>query len=188
MRLALNNSQTNDAKILYLTDNSTWGSDSVPALAAVTSASIQLWKKEPDDDDFVEYTAIDVLEVFTTAAGDSSLLIFPIVFNSGVSLDVDAVGISQFPDGIWKVQYTINESVTFDSVLELMLDQIIKFKIYKELGQIPLKYLASNNYYTKPMDDVLLQKCLHYSMEASAYVAKQDEILNTLDTLQRLTQ
>jgi hypothetical protein len=191
MALELISSQSNDAKILYLTDNSTWGTDGLPELSEVVSASIQLWKQEPDDDDFVEYDSIVVTSIFTAAAGDSSLLIFPFEFNTTPGLNYSPAGINVFPDGIWKVQYTItdsSESYEFASPAEIMFDQIIKFKIYKDLSQIPLKYLSANNYYTKPMDDVLLEKCLHYSMEASAYVAKQDEILETLDTLQRLTQ
>ena len=188
MALSLISEQTNDAKILYLTDDSTWGSDGIPALASVTSAKIQLWSRLPDEDEFTEYDEIDVMSIFTVASGDSSLLIFPLVFNSSPSLDDTPVGISVFSDGIWKIQYTINDSVTFDSPLELMLDQVIKFEIYKKLSQLPLKYLAANNYYTKPMDDVLLQKSLHWAMEAMAYVAKQDEILETLDTLERLNQ
>ena len=187
MALALTNAQTNDSKILYLTDNSTWGSDGIPALGSVTTAVLQITYKTPDLYDFTTVEEIDVISVFTAAAGSASLLVFPIEFNSVPQLDTDGIGIAQLPDGIWKIQYIINGTVDFDSPLDLLLDMTIKTKIYSELAQVPIKYISANNYYTKPIDDVLLLKCMHYGMEANAYVAKQPAILNILETLQRQT-
>ena len=188
MALGLINAQTNDARLLYLTDNSTWGSDGVPALGSVTSAVLQISYRDTTLDNFTTPIEIDVLSIFTAANGDTSLLVFPIEFNSAPSLDDDGVGINALPDGIWKIQYIINGTIEFPSTLELLLDMNIKTVIYRNLSTVPVKYLCANNYYTKPIDDILLEKSLHYAMEANAYVAKQSEILNILDTLERLTQ
>jgi len=188
MALTLTNSQTNDSKILYLTDGSTWGSDSVPALASVVSASLSISYKTPDLTDYTDPIVIDVISIFTAAAGDASLLIFPLVFGSEPSLDASAVGINEFPDGIWKIEYTISDGSEISINIELLLDMQIKNVIYSKLASVPVKYLSANNYYTKPIDDILLEKCLYDSMTADAYVAKKDEILNTLEVLQRLTQ
>lgn len=192
MSLILLNTQTNDAKVLYLTDASTWGlgDPALPAYTAVSSASLSIYYKTPDYPDGTTPVTIDIISVFNAALSASDL-IFPIVMGSVPALDADAVGINEFADGIYIISYTVSDGVstwTFDSALELLVDGVIKVEIYRQLGQIPLKYVASNNYYTKPMDDILLLKCLHYSMEADAYVAKKEQLLETLDTLQRLTE
>lgn len=189
MGLVLTNAQTNDAKILYLTDASTWGSDGLPAYTSVTEASLSIYYKDPDNPTGTTTTVIDVIDIFTSAQSASDL-IFPIVISGG-SIGTADSGIDQLPDGIWVIQYDIvwpGGSADFDSPLELLLDGIIKSEIYKDLATVNYQYLCSNNYYTKPIDDTLLLYCLRQSILANAYVAQQSNIINAIETIQLLLQ
>lgn len=186
MGLVLNNQQTNDAKILYLTDESTWDDGDLPVYTAITDAYLDIYYRTPDG--ISEIYNINVTNIFTGAASVDDL-IFPIT-----SIDVGLGGDVVLPDGIWTVAYTVTDGTgtggdpwSFDSDLELLLDAIIKVEVYRQVSTIVTKYYCSNNYYTKPIDDILLIKGLYDSMLASAYVAKQDEIINILEVLQRQT-
>lgn len=185
MGLGLTNSQTNDAKILYLSDNSTWGSDGVPALGTVTSASLIISYKTPDLDDYTADLVIDITQVFTDAAGDETLLVFPLTFGSQPELNTSPIGVNSFPDGIWKITYEVSDGTTVSKLVELLLDMQIKTKIYSDLATIDVKYTCANNHYTKPIDDVLLSWVQYLGMGANAYIAKKEEVLNILETLQR---
>ena len=187
MALVLDNAQTNDAKILYLTDMSTWGTGGVPSLRSVTSAVLTVAYRTSTMESFSDEVTIPVTDVFTAANGDPSLLVFPIVFTNAPALSTSLVKGDALPDGIWKIQYTINDTVTFESPMDLLLDNVIRSIIYKKLATIPMKYLCSNNFYTSKIDDIVTIKALHWSMEAGAYVAQQSNLLDILETLQRQT-
>lgn len=182
MGLALENSQTNDALTLTLTDASTWGVD-LPAYTTVTSAILTLTYKTPSNTSGSTTYTKNVTSIFTGASSTSDL-VFPIT-----SVDVGLGGGVQLPDGIWTVTYTVianSTTYTFDSDLELLLDAIIKAEVYKKVATMSSLYFANNNYFVKPIDDILLLNSLYEAMLKSAYVAKQTEILNILDVLQRL--
>lgn len=188
MSLILTSSQTNDAKILYLTDASTWGSDSIPELADVVSASLTISYKTTSLDDYTDDVVVDITSIFEDAAGDSSLLIFPLVISDGTITTGDT-GVDVFEDGVYDITYTVSDSTTdYSLVADNYLDKNIKTAIYSELDQVNTKYLCANNYYTKPIDDILLEKSLYDSTISMAYLAKKEELLNVLELLQRLTQ
>ena len=189
MALDLTSEQTNDAKILYLTDASTWGSDSIPAFATfkanMVSAELEISYKSTDYPDGTDSVTVDISQIFTDAT-DETDLIYNIVFPIPSSLDGTETGISQLPDGVWTINYILTDnSDTYEVTLEFLLDEIIKADVYKEVAKIPLKYLCANHYYTKQIDDILLISGLYYSLQANAYIAKQDYIIEILDTLER---
>jgi len=185
MALILNNSQTNDAITLYLTDTSTWGSDGVPAFLDVDSVALTVQYETPDG--ITEAYPFDAQTIFDAAqlAGDETLLIYPITMLSlGIGAATDPL-----PDGIYTINYSVVDNITTTSMdqLGILCDAIIKAEVYRRVGSIQYQYYANNNFYTKPIDDVLLLQSLYDSMLASAYVAKQEEIIKVLETLQRLT-
>lgn len=189
MGLVLNNEQTNDAKILYLTDASTWGSDGIPVFATfkadMVSAYITIKYKTPANTDWtIVATNFDISGIITAATTVADL-IYPLTsVEAGLGSDL------ALSDGIWSIGYYLTDSgdiYSFDTDLELLLANVIKAEVYKQVGSIASKYYCANNYYTKPIDDILLIKSLYDSMIASAYVAKQPEILNILEVLQRQT-
>jgi len=186
MALILNSEETNDGTILYLTDASTWGSDSVPAFADVDSVALTVQYETPDGVSVV-YN-FDAQTIFTTAQGlaDPSLLIYPITM---VSLGIGAAT-DPLPDGIYTINYSVvDNAVTTDmDQIGILCDALIKTEVYRIVGDIQYQYYANNNYYTKQIDDALLIQSLYDSMQASAWVAKQEEIIKVLETLQRLTQ
>jgi len=190
MGLILENSQTNDAKILYLTDESTWGSDGIPDFATfkadMVSAYITIKYKVSNDDDEVtvspNYDISGIIGEATTVAD----LIYPVT-SVTVGLGTDVA----LTDGIWAIGYYLTDSgetYQFDADLELLLDATIKAEVYKRVGKIAYQYYCSNNYYTKPIDDDLLIQSLYDAMVSSTYIAKKEEILKILEVLQRQTQ
>lgn len=184
MGLVLTNTQSNDAKILYLTDQSTWDDGTLADWSTVTAASLSLSYKTPDVPGGTAVYAKDVTSVFTGASTVDDL-VFEVT-----STDVGLGSNVALPDGIWTIGYDVtdaNGSHTFESDLEILLDATVKSDVYKKVASISYLYYAANNYYTKQIDDIHLLKALYDSMIASAYVAKQEEILDILDVLQRLT-
>lgn len=191
MGLVLSSLQTNDAKLLYLTDASTWGSDGIPAFATLKadlqSAILQISYKTPDEPDGTDVVDVDISAIWSAATSENDL-IYIIKFPIPASIDGSEVGDEELPDGIWSINYVLTDSsdtYQFPSNLELLLDNVIKVKVYNNTASIPTKYFSSNNYYTKEIDDALLIDGLYYSMNANAYVAQQTQILNVLDILQR---
>jgi hypothetical protein len=184
MSLALNSTQTNDAKILYLIDESTWDDSDLPPWQDITSATITISYKTPEiPDGTIDYPK-DVQSIFDAATTQADL-VFPIT-----SVDIGLGGDVQLPDGIYAIDYTVSDGAevwTFPSRLDILVDAIIKFEVYRIVGSTPAKYICANNYYTKPIDDNLLIQSLYDAMQANAYVAKQDGILKILETLQRQT-
>lgn len=190
MGLILDNEQTNDAKILYLTDLSTWGTDGIPDFATfqadIVSAYITIQYKTSNDDDWVVVSPNYDIASIIVAASTVADLIYPVT-GTVVGLGEDA----PLPDGIWAVGYYLTDSSTtyqFDTDLELLLDATIKSEVYKRVGTIAYQYYCNNNYYTKPIDDDLLLQSLYDAMVSSTYVAKKEEILKILEVLQRQTQ
>lgn len=185
MGLILDDNQTNDAKILYLTDQSTWDDGTLPPWQNITSAELIISYKTPEiPDGTIDYSK-DITSIFTGASSQNDLVF------SVTSVDIGLGGNQQLPDGIYSINYIVSDGVDtwqFDSRLELLLDVIIKFEVYTIVGSTPAKYVCSNNYYTKPIDDNLLIQSLYDGMQANAYVARQDEILKILEDLQRRTE
>jgi len=185
MALILNSQQTNDATILYLTDASTWGTDGIPAFLDVDTVALTVQYETPDGVSVV-YN-FDAQTIFDAAqvAVDESLLVYPITMASlGIGATTDPL-----PDGIYTINYSVVDNGVTDTMdqIGILCDALIKAEVYKKVGSIAYQYYANNNYYTKPIDDVLLIQSLYDSMLANAYVAKQEEIIKILETLQRLT-
>ena len=179
MGLKLLNSQSNDAKILYLTDDSTWDDGTLPVVGDVTTVQLQIWYKTVDAPDY-QSTPYVVNQAFANPTQDE--LVFEI------TSDLVGLGVDQpLTDGIYKIQYIVNSTWQFDSELELLLDALIRNEVDKKVGKIPFLYFANNNYYTKTIDDALLSQSLYDGMNANAYVAQQNGILIVLETLQRQT-
>lgn len=191
MGLILSSLQTTDAKLLYLTDASTWGSDGLPTFAALkadlVSAVLRISYKTPDIPDGTDVVIIDISAIWTSASTEDDL-IYKIKFPIPTSIDGTEVGDQELPDGIWSINYILTDSsqtYQFSSNLELLLDNVIKVKVFNNTATIPTKYFSNNNYYTKEIDDALLIDSLYYSMNANAYVAQQSQILTVLEILQR---
>ncbi|GAG13605.1 unnamed protein product, partial [marine sediment metagenome] len=171
-------------KILYLGDESTWDDGDLPPWQDITSATLAISYKTPEiPDGTIDYNK-DVIDIFTAATEQSDLVF------SVTSVDLELGSNVPLPDGIYSIDYTVSDGVgtwSFPSRLELLLDNIIKFEVYRIVGSTPAQYVCANNYYTKPIDDNLLIQSLYDALQANAYVAKQNGILQVLETLQRQT-
>lgn len=102
-------------------------------------------------------------------------------------------GVSEFtiedmiPDGIMDVTYTVDAGLGTEDIftMTVLVYNQIRNKVYDRLRQIP-KIYASYDFRGKEISDTTLMYSLVKSMEAGAYIALEEELLNTLDTVEKL--
>jgi hypothetical protein len=96
---------------------------------------------------------------------------------------------SLIQDGVYEITYTLTYVNTADSpaiaTKKVLINGIVRNKVYTNLKDIPKIYDAYD-FRGKEIDDTLLQYALLKSQEASAYVALEQDLLDNLDTLQKL--
>ena len=199
MGLKLDQKQSNDGKIFYLIDESTWGDGTLPSfqdmVANCTAANLRIkyaTQDELNSDGTIDYIdnggngfLVDITSIIQNATTQYDLVY------QVISTDLSLGSNIPLYDGVYLVMYTItSDGVTyeFETDLEVLLDALIKSEVYKRVSMIDYRYLCSNNYFTKDIDDTILIKALYDSMISSAYVARKEEILKLLDVLQRQTE
>jgi len=147
------------------------------------------------------YTAINLYDVF--ADGGFNTIEYPsnmeFNINPSMLLDTDGnpLGIedSEFPDGIYYLTYTYSPDGGTPVVYEetFYIDGVIRANIYDILRRLPEHYnnMSMMTYETYTEDWKFIQNVdfmwtYMKSIEASSYVAKIDNILNSLQILQNI--
>ena len=190
MSLDLSTTQTNDAKILYLTDvTTTWGTDPSYDWTAVTAASLTITYNTTNNKDFGNPIGdpgivVDITSIFDAAiiSGLQTDLVFTIDSDS-LNLGSDAV----LPDGIYRVTYEVtNGATSFNLTIDIKLDQNIKNGLYTKFASLPLMEFCNCKNMTKNVDDLVLSLGLLWSTDIAATVARKANILDTFESLERL--
>ena len=90
-------------------------------------------------------------------------------------------------DAIWNIQYVVDRTLAGENIflLSIFTYNQVKVQVYDKLRQISPIYMSYDNR-SKEISDSLLLYGLVKGMEASAYVALEKELLNTLDTCEKI--
>lgn len=208
LTLSLSVQESNDSKSLILTDNSGegttgWNGITNPAVTDIRSTldyiswnnvyviTLEITRKSSTEE--IVYDTINLYDLngggFTTV-DDLVFTITPMellvdgVVESGVTAD------SKLIDGIYEIRYhgvgyDWGDSNDIEYNVTLLLYNQIKTKVYQRLRIVPEIYNAYDSR-SKEISDTLLQYVLLRSMDASAYVALEQELLNTLETINKI--
>ena len=183
--LSLSYVERNDNKLLTITDDSTdWGA--TPAPAAITSLTLDLEITTSDNTTTV-YDKINLLSEFGPFA-DQDALVFALdatyFEESGVAMGTAA---TVLPDGIYKVTYTLDDTLATDSELieYVLLEGNVRNGVYEALRTIPILYTCAECKSKEIMDAIFAYGYLN-SMRAGGYVAKTEELISQLYVLERL--
>lgn len=186
-----------DTTGLYSGSNLTgWGSPNIATTAIgafnpSTGHSLELQLTKTTIDTTVVYDYIDLYTVFGSSYfTDNTKLVFTIphtllkvngIVESGITTN------SPIEDAIWVITYIVDRdkiASNFSTVTLFTYNQV-KVKVYDKLRQISPIYMSYDNR-SKEISDTLLLYSLIKGMEASAYVALEQELLNTLDTCEKI--
>jgi hypothetical protein len=198
MALVLNLSvvERNDSKLITFTDTSTgWGTEGDPNVTNLDPRTELTYSLTIDitintSTEVIVCDQIDLRDLFgpfTTTAD----LVFPLdyttILSSGVGVDSNEV----LPDGIWDITYKVQQYVTgswvdIDSyVFSVLIYGDVKTQVYNRLRQVPNLY-NSKILMGRDIQEPLLYYTFLQSIEKSAFVARKEELLSMLETLERL--
>lgn len=196
LALGLTVVEQNDSKLITFTDASTgWGTDGDPAvtnLAARTSLTYSI-TMDITINTPSEVIVCDQIDLYTLAGPFSTAadLVFEldsdVILSSGVGVDNDDV----LPDGVWdityKVQYYTGGAWTDIDVetISILVYGAIKTDVYERLRQVPNLY-NSKILMSRDIQEPILYYTFLQSVEKSAYVARKEELLEMLGTLESL--
>ena len=184
MTLALTYTERNDNELLTLTDvTTTWGVAPLPAIAAITTLTLDVTITESDGTETV-CTQIDlVAEEGLDGSSTQADLVFEL---SALTLGIGAVG-DELPDGVYDFIYIVDEGLgTEVSFSESILVQgKVRKAVYELLRTLPVTYNCKECR-TKEIMDIIFCYGLLNALEAAGYVAKNEELINQLFVLERI--
>lgn len=196
MALALNFSalERNDNKLLTLTDTSTgWGSPNVTDITARTSLTYSLTLDITINtiNSVIVYDQIDCYVLHGGAFTTQADLVFPIDASKLIGPN-GPIGDSTvlLPDGIYDVIYKVQHwnGSSWDDVnvftVSILIDGQIKVKVYDKLRKV-YKWSYSPDGY-RSINEASYYYTFLQSIEKSAFVARKSELLQMLETLERL--
>lgn len=175
--LSLSYSERNDNLVLTLTDTTTWGGANI-AFAALTTLTLDTTITGSDGVDTV-CAHLDLKTLFP------AVKVFPLTCaNLGVN---GSVATAELPDGIYTFTYIVDVGLASeDSFTEsILVEGKVRVAVYEALRTLPVTYNCSECK-TKEIMDIIFCYGLLNSMEAAGYVAKNEELVNQLYTLERL--
>jgi hypothetical protein len=199
MALSLNFSsvQRNDNKVLTITDTSTgWGTGSDPNFTSIQSISgltysltLDITVKQQSIPDIV-FDTLD-LGSYGPFATQTDL-----IFNLDSSvLKINTIPYStaliMLPDGVYDMVYKVSHYtggvwVTVNSLsASYLIDGTIRNKVYNKLRQIPVIYYNKDYSNKREVMDAIFAFAYLDSIEKSAYIARKEELLTMLETLNR---
>lgn len=194
LTLSLSAVERNDSKLLTLTDTSTdWGTPSYTDIAARTSLTYSL-TLDITINTPTATTVYDQIDCYVLAEGPftaQSDLVFPI---SAAELLISSSPLGTtdtlLPDGIWDIVYKVQHysggtwsDVATKSFSILMYGQI-KTKVYDKLRKVPKWSDCPNGY--RDINEASYYYTYLKSIESSAFVARKTELIQMLETLERL--
>jgi hypothetical protein len=180
--------ERNDNKLLTFTDTtSNWGVGGNAAITAVTILTLGI-KITTSDSTQTTYDTIDLVDLFGDGAGaefnDLAAMVFPI---TAAMLKVSTVAIgtsdTELPDGLWEITYTIN--ATIGTPETILIDGRVRVAVYELLRALPTIYNCSECK-SKTVLDALYAYGLLNVLRSDAYVAKTEEIISLLYTIERI--
>jgi len=184
MALALTYSERNDNKLLTLTDvTTTWGSAPLPAIAAIATLTLDVTITGSDNTD----TVCDQIDLVTLEGLDGSSTQSDLVYElSCLTLGIGAAT-DELPDGVYEFTYIVDEGLATEvSLVESILVQgRVRASVYELLRALPTTYNCQECK-TKEIMDTIFAYGLLNSLEAAGYVAKNEELINQLYTLERI--
>jgi hypothetical protein len=186
--LALSYSERNDNKVLTLTDTTAnWGGANI-ATSAITTLTLDVSITDSSNAATV-YTQIDLVSEFGTPGfATQADLVFPLdctlLIYAGTALGTTD---DELPDGIYTFTYVVDEGLASeDSYTEsILVEGRVRVAVYEALRALPVTYNCSECKTKEIMDTIFCYGLLN-SMEAAGYVAKNEELINQLYTLERL--
>jgi hypothetical protein len=131
-------------------------------------------------DEFGPFTDTDDL-VFTI---DASMLI-----SSGSALGTSS---TQLPDGIYEIVYIFDRGLGTVAYVnyKVLIDGQVRKEVYDELRQIPVQYTCKEDFRDTFSNKDIVSALTHYSylkgLEASSVIAKDEELLDILATLETI--
>jgi len=198
--IALNLSllERNDSKLLTFTDTSTgWGTSGDPDVTAIQALSSQTYALTLSITihTTTSSTIYDTIDLYgkglaTPFTAQSDLVFALNCSNFTVSGNPLGDSTTLFPDGIYDLTYNVQHytggvwtTLRTVTLYALVYGQV-KSEVYDKLRQVPILYS-----YTEPPRNILeaeLYNTFLESIEKSAYIAKKTELLDMLETLERL--
>jgi len=196
MALVLSTSvvERNDSKQITFTDTSTgWASaPAITDLAARTSLtySITMDITINTSSEVIVCDQIDLYVLagpFTVQADLVYELDYTSLLSSGSSIVTSS---GTLPDGVWDVTYKVQHySGTWSDVatttFSVLIYGDIKTQVYNRLRQVPNLY-NSKVLNSRDIQEPILYYTFLQSIEKSAFVARKEELLSMLETLERL--
>lgn len=198
MALALNLSvvERNDGKLITFTDTSTgWGTDGDPDVTDLVARSSNVYSITMNITVNTPTAVIvcDQIDLYGIAGPflTQSDLVFELNYNdilsNGQGIDNDQI----LPDGIWDITYKVQhysggEWLDIDvRTFSVLVYGDVRIKVYNRLRQVA-QGLVYDNCTSRSIQESLLYYTLLKSIEKSAFVARKEELLSMLETLERL--
>lgn len=186
--LALSYSERNDNKVLTLTDTTAdWGAPEIDT-SAITTLTLDVTITDSSNTTVV-YTQIDLVSEFGSPGfATQADMVFPLdcthLVYAGTALGTTD---DELPDGIYTFTYIVDEGLASeDSYTEsILVEGRVRVAVYEALRALPVIYNCSECK-TKEMMDTIFCYGLLNAMEAAGYVAKNEELINQLYTLERV--
>jgi hypothetical protein len=201
MALVLNFSviEQNDNKVITFTDTSTgWGTGTDPNYTAIAAVPTQTYSLLLDitvntPSGVVIYDTIDLygkgLHTPFTVQGDLVFALDSSIITSGGNVLGD--NNTLLIDGIWDVTYRVQHYtggiwVTISTkTISLLVDGQVTKAVYDKLRLVPMWTDSDTNRYRDIQEAGYYYTYLQ-SIEKSAFIARKDELIQMLETLQRL--
>ena len=197
LSLGLSAIERNDNELLTLSDISTgWGTDTDPNFTSIQARSSQTYSLTLDitintTSGSIVYDQIDCYVLHGGAFTVQSDLVFPID-GTVLKLSGNPYGdaVTLLPDGIWDIVYKLQyytggvwTDVKTLSVSILVYGQI-KQKVYDKLRKVPKWSECPSGY--RDINEASYYYTFLQSIEKSAFVARKADLLQMLETLERL--
>lgn len=200
LSLNLSTEERNDSKVITITDISTgWGTDTDPSYTVIKAFndvsaiySLILTVTINSVSGTTVYDPIDLYTINNTPFATQADMVFPI--NASIlKVSSQSIGDSNtlLPDGIWDISYTLKKKVSSvwtdyltKTVSVLVYGQVQK-QVYDKLRLVP-EYYDSKKTTQRNIQESLLYYTFLQSIEKNAYIAKKEQLLEMLETLQRL--
>ena len=213
--LSITFTESNDNKTVILTDTTGtysadnltgWGSPNIDVgdiISGSTASKYNLLLTITITDSSGTETEYDEINLFDHNGGaftDASDLVFEMnsshLLSGGTALgDSD----DELPDGLWAIDYRIvdadynsetNGLSTADNYIVdtfYLIYGVVKASVYDKLRQIPTDYMCNNCDSREIMEAIFMYGYLK-GIETSAYVAKQEELIIMLATLESIVR
>lgn len=188
--------EQNDSKLITFTDTSTdWGSPAVSSLAAVTTQTYSLILDITINTttDTVVYNTIDLYgKGLATPFVTQADLVFAIdatmLLDTGVALGTVS---TLLPDGIWDLTYRVQHYVTgawvtvATKTMSILVSGQVRKAVYDKLRLVP-RWTESDVSKYRDIQEASYYYTYLQSIDKSAYIAFKDDLIQMLETLQRL--